>query len=296
MIYKFINNNRKNYPVEKMCLYLEVSKNAFYTWLRNINRHKSSSQKKNLTDEISIIFDYSRQTYGSPRITKELERKGIKVSRSYVARIMKENNIRPNSKRRFINTTNSNHSYNIADNILNREFNIDILGKVWVSDITYIKINDDWAYLTTMIDLADRQIVGWSLSRDMTYENTVYKAWNMARSKREIEEDFILHSDRGVQYACNKVKDLFYNNTKVSQSMSRKGNCWDNAVAESFFKTIKVEMIYKNKFKSFDQAYNEVYDYIENWYNTKRIHSTLGYKTPLEKEMELRGYIKILAA
>ncbi|RUT72708.1 hypothetical protein DLK05_16930, partial [Ancylomarina longa] len=138
-------------------------------------------------------------------------------------------------------------------------------------------VNDKWIYLTTMIDLADRQVVGWSLSKDMTYENTVLKAWNIARKRRQIIDEFLLHSDRGIQYACNKIRNVFRDNDKINRSMSRKGNCWDNAVAESFFKTIKSEMIYRNDFKSFTHAYNEVYDYIENWYNIKfRINPVLN--------------------
>ena len=163
----------------------------------------------------------------------------------------------------------------------------DYLGEKWVSDITYIQVNDEWNYLTTIIDLADRKVVAWTLSEDMTTQNTVYQTWLKARINRNITEDHIFHSDRGVQYASNRMTTLFNYNIKITQSMSRKGNCWDNAVAESFFKTIKHEWLNRYKFNSFDQLYNSV-DYYINWYNTARIHSTLGYLTPLEMELKLR--------
>ena len=172
--------------------------------------------------------------------------------------------------------------------ILKRNFNVKELGKVWVSDITYIRCKDKWIYLTTMLDLADRKNVRWSLSEDMTIENTVYKAWIKASKNREISNDFIFHSDRGVQYAANKMTNIFKHNKKINQSMSRKGNCWDNAVAESFFKTIKCELIYRKSFKTYIEAYNQIDKYIQ-WYNNKRIHEYLNYLTPLEMEVKLKN-------
>ena len=161
---------------------------------------------------------------------------------------------------------------------------------VWVSDITYIRVGNKWNYLTTIIDLADRKIVavwnGWSLSSDMTAENTVLRAWSMARQRRDIKDEFIFHSDRGhlegVQYACNQTKNIFSFHRQLIQSMSRKGDCWDNAVAESLFKTIKYESLNRQKFDTTEQLYKHLFEYIEEWYNVKRIHSSLGYMTPLE--------------
>jgi len=290
-----MDKHKTIYPVGKMCKYLKVSRNSYYHWKSVRPGKKKYSRRTVLINEIKRIFKNSRQTYGSPRIQVELEKLGYNVSRTYVARLMQAENIRFKPKKRFINTTYSNHDYKIEKNTLNRQFKVEQLGKVWVSDITYIRVNDKWIYLTTMIDLADRQVVGWSLSKDMTYENTVLKAWNVARNRRQIVDGFILHSDRGIQYACNKIRNIFKDNDQINRSMSRKGNCWDNAVAESFFKTIKSELIYRNQFISFTHAYNQIYDYIENWYNIKRIHSSLGYKTPLEKEIELRAYYKLAA-
>ena len=159
-----------------------------------------------------------------------------------------------------------------------------------MSDITYIRVNDDWNYLTTIMDLADRKIVGWSLSEDMTVKNTVWSAWLTAIDTRKIKYNFIFHSDQGVQYASNKMSNVLRENIKITQSMSRKGNCWDNATAESLFKTIKYECTNRFKFTSNKQLFDCLEDYIR-WYNTKRIHSTLGYKTPLEMQLELEKLI-----
>lgn len=151
-----------------------------------------------------------------------------------------------------------------------------------------------WYYLTTIIDLADRKIVGWSLSNDMTTENTIYKTWIMARNTRQITKNHTFHSDRGVQYASHTVRLIFNENIHITQSMSRKGNCWDNAVAESFFKTIKYECIYSYKFNHYLQAYKTINNYIK-WYNNERLHSSLEYKTPLEVEIEYYNNFKIVA-
>jgi putative transposase len=157
-----------------------------------------------------------------------------------------------------------------------------------VSDITYIRTGQGWLYLTTIIDLYDRQVIGWSLSTRMYTNQTIIPAWKMAVSKREITEPLLFHSDRGIQYASIEFRKLINKNTLITQSMSRKSNCWDNAVAKSFFKTLKVELIYQHKFTTIEEAKLAVFEYIEVWYNRKRLHSSLGYKTP--KEMELEFY------
>jgi len=247
-----------------------------------------------LKERIEVIFYKNRQIYGSHRIQKKLEREGLFYSRSYIGLLMRQMGLKSVLRRKFVSTTDSNHSLPIAINELNREFSSTKIGEKWVSDITYIRVNDDWNYLTTIIDLADRKVVGWSLSKDMTVENTVLAAWLEARKVRKINVGFIFHSDRGVQYASNKMVDMFSFNIKVTQSMSRKGNCWDNAVAESFFKTIKHEWLYRFKYTSYNQLHESISDYII-WYNTQRLHSSLGYLTPLEMELKLKGVIKKVA-
>jgi len=294
MRYNFILRNEDNYPVEKMCKCMKVSKNAYYHWVKIKCVISSESTKVKLMKRIRVIFEESRQIYGSSRIQKKLEREGLRYCRSYIGLLMKNMGLKSVLRKKYVVTTDSKHTFPVANNELNRDFSSLKLGEKWVSDITYIRVNERWNYLTTIIDLADKKVVGWSLSEDMTTENTVMKAWLSARKNRTIIEGFIFHSDRGVQYASNKMAMLFSFNRKITPSMSRKGNCWDNAVAESFFKTIKHEWLHCFKFDSYQQLYSSIEDYM-NWYNTERLHSSLEYLTPLEMEMKLRGFVKIAA-
>jgi len=273
--------NSKKYTVALMSKVLNVSRSGYYKWLKNLAI--TTNKADTLNNEIKSIFRASNKTYGSPRITIELRKKNIKSSKSTVARRMESLRIYARAPRKFVNTTDSNHEYKIADNLLDRKFDVQRPNTVWVSDITYVRVKDKWMYLTTMIDLADRMIVGWSLSSDMTAENTVCTAFRMGVDRRAItkENQLMVHSDRGVQYASNEFRSLIYRYSCI-QSMSRKGNCWDNAPAESFFKTIKVESLYRYKFISESQLYSVIFRYIDGWYNTVRIHSTLGGISPLE--------------
>lgn len=273
---------------------MNVSKNAYYYWIKNKDIDKTKSSKKILLERIKIIFEDSRQIYGSDRIQKILEREGLFYSRSYIALLMKELGLKSVLRKKYVITTDSNYSFPIAENELNREFSSYQLGEKWVSDITYIRVNDHWNYLTTIIDLADRKVVGWTLSENMTTDDTIRKAWLNARRNRQITKNHIFHSDRGVQFASNLMTNLFSFSRHITQSMSRKGNCWDNAVAELFFKTIKYEWLNRFKFTSFNQLYNSIKSYI-NWYNTKRIHSSIDYLTPLEMEMKLRKITNMAA-
>ena len=232
------------------------------------------------------MFQESKRTYGSPRITASLKRQGYLVSRPRVAKLMRKEGLRSKIKRRFRVTTNSNHGYSISENHLSRNFKPKTLNETWISDITYIKTGEGWLYLTTIIDLFDRQVIGWALSKSLFTNETIIPAWKMALSKRAIDKPLIFHSDRGVQYASKEFRKLLKTNCLIVQSMSRKGNCWDNAVAESFFKTLKSELIYHEEYKTIQQAKTAVFEYIETWYNTRRLHSSLGYKTPKEIELE----------
>ena len=275
------------YSVEKMCKALKISTNAYYTWLRTKDKKKVNLKTQFYKERIKIVFNNSRQTYGSHRIQKQLEREGVELSRSYIAILMKELRIKSILAKKYrVQTTDSNHQLPIAENLLNREFSTLRLGQKWVSDITYVQIANKWNYVTTIMDLADRKILSCIISQDMTTQNTVYKAWLMARKKRNITDDHIFHSDRGVQYASTLITNLLNTNIKIRQSMSRKGNCWDNAVAESFFKTLKYECTNRYYFKNIIQAEIIIQDYIE-WYNYSRLHSTLNYLTPAEMELKL---------
>lgn len=235
-----------------------------------------------LSQEVLEAFQDSKCRYGSPRIAKVLNKKNILVSRPRVARIMKKLHLRSIVKKKFKVTTDSNHKFTVPENKLDRNFKPGTLGVAWVSDITYIRTKQGWLYLTTVIDLGDRKVIGWSLSVTMKAIDTVIPAFRMAQKNRPITQELIFHSDQGVQYACNEFRDLLEANPLIIRSMSRKGNCWDNAVAESFFKTLKAECIYQNKFVDKDQAAILIFEYIETWYNRRRMHSALGYMSPEE--------------
>ena len=229
--------------------------------------------------EIMDIFEESKESYGSPRMTMELKAKGRVIGQNKVAAMMRAADMRAKRKKNFKGTTDSKHNYPVAPNLLNQNFSVTRPGEVLVSDITYVRTNSGWLYLTVIIDLYDRKIIGWSMSKGLSALETIIAAWFMAVKNRPITKDLIFHSDRGIQYASNEFTKLLKNNKLISQSMSRKGNCWDNAVAESFFKTIKVEWIYNQKFTNQEQAQLSIFEWIESWYNRKRRHSALGYKT-----------------
>ena len=268
------------YSVLMMSKILKVSSSGYYKW----NKNKVSKAKKyqQLDRSILQVFNNSSGTYGSPRIATVLTGTEIKVSKNTVARRMQKMNLTARPKKKYITTTNSDHSFKVPDNLLDRNFAVDLPNKVWVSDITYIRVAHYWMYLTVIIDLADRMVVGWSLSRDMTALNTIIAAFKMAATNRGLNKNdhLLFHSDRGVQYASHEFTDLLqkYDGT---QSMSRKGNCWDNAVAESFFKTLKVESLNKYVFRNQEMLKRVLFRYIEGWYNTVRIHSAIGNISPL---------------
>ena len=273
------------YPIEKMCKVLKVSRSCYYRWYSG-GLSKRELENIEFTKLIKEIFYESKQRYGSPRIAAELRKQGYLISKVRVSKLMKLNYLRSKVKRKYRITTDSNHKFSISKNHLNREFTPATLNEVWVSDITYVRTAQGWLYLTTIIDLYDRQVIGWALSSNLSTKRTIIPAWRMALSKRNITKPLIFHSDRGVQYASNLFRKHLKNNELITQSMSRKGNCWDNAVAESFFKTLKTELIYHEKYESVLQAKTSIFEYIEIWYNRKRLHSSLGYKTPVEVEQE----------
>ena len=262
------------FPIEKMCKVLSVSKSSYYSWIRR-KPGKRNDENEHLTGLIRKIYLESKRTYGSPRITLKLRNQGFRVSRNRVARIMKKENLRSIIRKKFVVTTDSKHNYPVVANLLKRNFKVDERGRVWVSDLTYIWTAQGWLYLTVIIDLADRKIIGWSLSRSMKAVDTTVPAWIMAVRNRPITQKLIFHSDRGVQYACNEFRELLKGYKLVKRSMSRKGDCWDNAVAESFFKSLKVEWVYQCKYRTRLEAAVSIFEYIETWYNTRRIHTTL---------------------
>lgn len=254
-----------------MCICFKVSPNAFYSW-KSGKSTKRIEREKVLSEKIKGIWEESNYTYGSPRVWKVIQQAEGKVSRSLIARVMHKYGFRSIHKKKFKVTTDSKHTYPVSENVLNRDFKADRIAQKWVSDLTYIHTKEGWLYLTVIIDLYDRKVIGWSFSSGMSAQETVIPAWRMACQNRPIQNVLIFHSDRGIQYACKPFRNLL-NNPLITQSMSRKGNCWDNAVAESFFKTLKVERVYQRTYLSRNEAKMDLFQYIEGWYNTRRIHS-----------------------
>ncbi len=274
-----MKDNHHKFGVERMCKVFKVSRSGYYDW---IDRKPSKRQLdyQRVKQQIQMIYQESRKRYGSPKITEELRDLGWEVSRPRVARIMRSEGMRSIICKKFRGTTtDSRHYLPVAENILNRNFKANQEGQKWVSDITYIATQQGWMYLTVIMDLYDRKIIGWSLSTSMTTQSTVMPAWRMAILNRPIRQKLLFHSDQGVQYASYSFTDELKRHAVV-QSMSRKGNCWDNAVAENFFKILKSEMVSHSDFHSILQSKLELFEFIEIWYNRKRKHSYLGYKTP----------------
>jgi putative transposase len=279
--YAYMYQERGCYPVRLMSRVLEVSPAGYYRWR---SRSLSSREKRrrvvgSAVEETYYLF---RKRYGAPRITKELNALGIYCSINHVARLMKEKGLKARNGKNFKYTQNGNAIHNVGENLLNRSFTAQAPDQKWVSDITYINANGTWLYLAVVMDLYSRAIVGWSLDRQMT-ESLICEALDMALSRRNISEGLIVHSDRGIQYRSN----TYWEKLKSSGcriSMSRKGNCWDNAAVESFFSRFKVECIYSTRYKSIDQAKADIFEYIEIFYNRQRRHSAIGYISPMQFE------------
>lgn len=260
-----------------------MARSGYYSW-----SNKSANQKdlnEILVEErMKVIFKLSRQTYGFRRVQKALQQEGIICNHKRVCRLMRKLNLIPKVKRKFKATTNSKHSLAIEPNQLKREFCVERPNKAWVGDISYISTDEGWLYLAIVIDLYSRKVKGWCMSERMTANLTV-AALEMALKSTKSPEGIMFHSDRGVQYASSAFKEVIKKHHMV-QSMSRKADCWDNAVSESFFGTIKQEHIYHCKFKTRREAKQAIFEYIEVFYNRQRLHSTLNYQTPESLELK----------
>jgi len=282
MAYQFMKANHDRYTIKKMAELFGVSRSAYYKWLKsgNVNPHENpDAELIRLIKEIVLKHNYR---YGNPRVKKELLKKhGIRVSRKKIARLLREHGLNARRMRKYTWTTDSKHSYPVCENILNRDFFASKPGQKWVSDITYLRELNGWVYLTVVIDLFDRKVVGWALSDNLETANTTIPAFEMSVNNRTPEKDLIFHSDRGVQYCAYSFRDIIRNLCPgVRQSMSRKGNCWDNACAESFFNTLKSEEEKSGGKYSAAQIRQAVFFYIESYYNRERMHSVLDYVAP----------------
>jgi len=281
MKYQFIENHRSAFAVEKMCRSLQISKSGYYSWRTRPKSNRDQANEK-LDHHIRTIYQQSKGTYGSPRITGALNNQNIDCSENRVARRMRKNNIKAKTKKRFKVTTHSKHTHPIAENLLGQDFTAQRPDQVWASDITYLWTREGWLYLAVILDLFSRRIVGWSLSHRLGQE-LVLNAFQQALWRRRPGPGVIFHSDRGVQYACTALRNLLQQH-KFIQSMSGKGNCYDNAVVESFFHTLKTELVYFETYYTREDAQNSVFEYMETYYNRTRLHSTLNYCSPVEFE------------
>lgn len=273
------------FPILKMSKVFGVSTSGYYRWLK-AGPSQRAKQNQLLGVAIARQWKASRGSYGAPRIHQALLSQGWTVSRPRVARIMRAAGIASTIRPKWVNTTDSEHSHLVCPNLLQRQFNPDQLSQVWVSDITYLPAEYGWLYLTTVMDLKDRKIIGWALGATMQVQHTTIPAFKHAITQRAPKPGMIFHSDRGSQYCAEEFRGLLRAN-EIEQSMSRRGNCWDNAPAESFFKSLKYEAHIPAKFVSYSQAKRVLFDYIECWYNTRRLHSALAYQTPNQIEQQL---------
>jgi len=264
-----------------MCRQLEVSSSGYYAW-RKHEPSRRAQEDDELVKRIVSIHKESRGTYGSPRVLDELKERGFEVGRRRVARLMRENGITGTAPRPFKRTTDSKHGLPVADNILSREFTVDGPDTVWATDITYVRTWEGWMYLAVIIDLFSRRVVGWSMATHMR-TSLVTGALRRALGYRLPSLDMLHHSDRGSQYASHAYRAALRDNGIVC-SMSRKGDCWDNAVVESFFATIKKELLHRRPWPTVHEARTAIVEYIEVFYNRKRKHSTLGYLSPVHFE------------
>ena len=263
---------------------MSVSRSGFYEWLSR-PASKRSQEDQALKADIREIHEKSRKNYGERRIKDDLADMGKTVSRKRIGRLMKEEGLACKTKRKFKATTDSSHNKPVAENLLKRDFNRAQPDQAYVGDITYIPTREGWLYLSVFIDLCSRAVVGWSMDSRMT-ATLVTDSLEMAMWKRRPGAGLLVHSDRGSQYASERYQKLLNDNEFVC-SMSRKGNCWDNAVAESFFHTLKTELVHHEDFQTREEAQQAIFEYIEVFYNRQRKHSTNGYLAPFKYEQKL---------
>lgn len=285
MKYAFIESNQETFTVTRMCDMMDVSQSAYYDWLKRPESVRSLEDKRQ-GEKVKEFHEKSRETYGARRIREDMIEDGEPISRTRAGRLMKQQGLESKSRRKFKATTNSKHGRPVAPNLLGREFLIDQPNTVYAGDITYIPTDEGWLYLAVMIDLYSRVVVGWAMSERMTAQ-LVDDALMMAVWKRKPPKGLMVHSDRGSQYASDLYQATIKDHDFIC-SMSRKGNCWDNAPSESFFHTLKTELTHHRRYQTRQEAKQDIFEYIEVFYNRQRRHSTIGYQTPWGYEKENR--------
>ena len=281
MRYRFIKEQHGRFPVAALCRALQVSPSGYFAWIRRAPSRRSREETKLLV-HIRAAHQQSDQSYGSPRVHRELAVQGIACSRKRVERIMRKYQVRAEPARRFAATTDSAHALPVASNVLGRDFAAEAANARWCCDITYVWTREGWLYLSVVLDLFSRKIVGWKTGTSLD-RALVIEALEGALSHRRPAPGLLCHSDRGSQYASGEYQTLLSAQGIVC-SMSRRGNCWDNAVVESFFASLKRELVYRQQFATREAARQALFCWIETWYNRRRRHSALGYLSPEEFE------------
>lgn len=282
MKYRAIRDNARRFAVKLMCSALEVSTSGYYAW-RDRPHSARAQANHQLLGQIRDAHRRSRCNYGSPRITRELRAEGHCVGENRIAGLMRTAQIRAKSARKWRATTKSSHHLPVAQNTLNRAFSVTQPNCVWAGDISYVWTVQGWLYLAVVLDLYSRAVIGWAMSERLTTDLAT-DALTMALWRRKPTGALLHHSDRGVQYAAGDYQKLLAEHG-IDCSMSRKGNCWDNAVVESFFHTLKVELVHHRRYLTREEARQDIFEWIEVFYNRQRRHSTLGYRSPAEFEM-----------
>lgn len=264
-----------------MCRWLSVSRSGYYKW-RSRTPSQQALQREHVRQAVVVAFNQYKKRYGAPRVAVELNESGIPCSVNHIAKLMAQSGLKARNGKNYKYFPSPNQFNHVSEDLLRRNFTVDKPNEKWVSDITYIKVKKGHVYLAVIMDLFSRQIIGWAMDATMTTD-LILEAFEMAVTKRQVKPGLILHSDRGVQYRSNEYQRCLLDED-IKSSMSRKGNCWDNAVIESFFARLKVESIHTESFDGLDEAYSCVFEYIELFYNSVRRHSTNGYKSPKEYE------------
>jgi len=286
--FELVDAEKAHYPVEVLCEVLEVSRSGFYAWKKRPPSLRAKADAQ-LAVEIAATHAKSRSRYGSPRVHQALRRKGIKVGKKRVERLMRAKSIVARQKRRFRRTTESNHASPIAPNLVAREFEQPAPNKVWAGDVTYIWTDEGWAYLAVLLDLFSRRVVGWSISETNDTALALAALQRAVAGRHHVPPGLVHHTDRGSPYASEEYRHALADYSMLA-SMSRKGDCWDNAVSESFFATLRAELVDYERYPTRGAAERSIGDYIERFYNLERLHSYLDYVSPVEFELKAQTH------
>ena len=281
MKYAFIESHRDEHAVSRMCRWLELSRSGYYAWRRREPSGRAQ-RREQLRVRVEETYHEFNRIYGSPRITRELADRGVSCSENHVAELLRDSGLRARNGKAFKYSPSVEAMAGVSENLLGRDFSASRPNEKWVSDITYIELEDGWVYLAAIMDLYSRQIVGWAVDDQMRVD-LVLEAFEMAVANRSVRPGLLLHSDRGVQYRAGEYAEVL-ESKQVRVSMSRKGNCWDNAAMEAFFSRLKVEWVYATSYRGLAEVYQSIFEYIEVFYNRIRKHSAIGYVSPVQHE------------